>query len=58
MLNEAKLPDGYWREEVHTTIYVQNTGYIRVIVTKLLIFYGLEDHLQLSILKFLEVNDK
>ena len=24
MLNEAKHPEGYWREEIYTTIYVQN----------------------------------
>ena len=30
MLNEAKLPYGYWREAVYTTIYVQNRGQLRV----------------------------
>ena len=30
MLNEAKIPDGYWREATYTTVYVQNRGQIRV----------------------------
>ena len=30
MLNEAKLPNGYWREEIYTNIYVQNLGKLRV----------------------------
>ena len=30
MLNEAKLPDGYWREAIYTTVYVQNRGQLRV----------------------------
>ena len=30
MLNEEKFPDGYWREAVYTTIYVQNRGQIRL----------------------------
>ena len=30
MLNEAKLPDGYWRETVYATIYIQNRGPLRV----------------------------
>ena len=24
MLNEAKLPNGYWREAIYTVVYVQN----------------------------------
>ena len=30
MLNEAKLPNGYWREAVYTDVYVQNRGQLRV----------------------------
>ena len=30
MLNEAKLPDGYWREAVYTVVYVQNIGQLRL----------------------------
>ena len=30
MLNEEKLPDGYWREEIYATVYVQNIGQLRV----------------------------
>ena len=30
MLNEAKIPDGYWREAVYTTVYVQNIVHHRV----------------------------
>ena len=30
ILNEAKLNDGYWREAVYTTVYVQNKGQLRV----------------------------
>ena len=30
MLNEGKLADGYWREVVYTTVYVQNRGQLRV----------------------------
>ena len=30
MLNEAKLPDGYWREAVHIVVYIQNKGQIRM----------------------------
>ena len=26
MLNEAKLPNGYWREAIYTNVYVQNRG--------------------------------
>ena len=26
MLNEAKLPDGYWREAIHTVVYIQDIG--------------------------------
>ena len=26
MLNESKLPNGYWREAIYTTIYIQNRG--------------------------------
>ena len=30
MLNETKLPNGYWREAVYTVVYVQNRGWLRV----------------------------
>ena len=30
MLNEAKILDGYWREKVCTTIYVQNNRQLKV----------------------------
>jgi hypothetical protein len=30
MLNEAKLPNIYWREEVYTTIYILNRAQLRV----------------------------
>jgi hypothetical protein len=30
MLNEAKLPDTFWREAVNTTIYISNRAQIRV----------------------------
>jgi hypothetical protein len=30
MLNEAKLPDTFWREAVNTTIYILNRAQIRV----------------------------
>ena len=30
MLNEAKIPDGYWREAIYTVVYVQNRGKLRV----------------------------
>ena len=30
MLNEAKIPDCYWREVVYTIVYVQNRGQLRV----------------------------
>jgi hypothetical protein len=30
MLNEAKLPDIYWREAIYTTIYILNKAHIRV----------------------------
>ena len=30
MLNEEKIPDGYWREVVYTTIYIQNRRQLRV----------------------------
>jgi hypothetical protein len=30
MLNEAKLPDTFWREEVNTTFYILNRAQIRV----------------------------
>jgi hypothetical protein len=26
MLNEEKLSDGYWREDVSTTVYILNRG--------------------------------
>jgi hypothetical protein len=30
MLNEAKLSDGYWREDVSTTVYILNRGQLRI----------------------------
>ena len=30
MLNEAKLPIGYWREAIFTAVYVRNKGQLRV----------------------------
>ena len=30
MLNEAKLPDGCWREAISTTAYVQNKGKLKL----------------------------
>ena len=30
MLNEAKIPNGYWRESIYTIVYVQNRGHLRV----------------------------
>ena len=30
MLNEAKIPDNYYREEIYTTIYIHNIGQLRV----------------------------
>jgi hypothetical protein len=30
MLNEAKLPDIYWREAVYTVVYILNRGQLRV----------------------------
>ena len=30
MLNEEKHLDGYWRETIYTTVYVQNIGQLRV----------------------------
>jgi transposase InsO family protein len=30
MLNEEKLSDGYWREDVSTTIYILNRGQLRI----------------------------
>ena len=30
MLNEAKLPYGYWREAIYTIVFIQNKGQIRV----------------------------
>ena len=30
MLNEAKIPNVYWREAIYTTVYVQNIGQLRV----------------------------
>ena len=30
MLNEAKNPDGYWREAIYTTVYVQNRGHLKL----------------------------
>ena len=29
MLNEAKLPDVYWREEIYTIVYILNRGKLR-----------------------------
>jgi hypothetical protein len=30
MLNEEKLSDGYWREDVRTIVYILNRGHPRV----------------------------
>ena len=30
MINEAKIPDNYWREEIYTIVYIQNIGELRV----------------------------
>ena len=30
MLNEEKIPDGYWREAIYKTIYIPNRGQLRV----------------------------
>ena len=30
MLNEAKLPDVYWRESIYTLVYILNRGKLRV----------------------------
>jgi hypothetical protein len=30
MLNEARLSDGYWREDVGTTIYILNRGQLKI----------------------------
>ena len=30
MLNEARLFDGYWREDVSTTVYILNRGQIMI----------------------------
>jgi hypothetical protein len=30
MLNEEKLFDGYWRDDVSTKVYISNKGHIRI----------------------------
>ena len=30
MLNEAKLSDGYWREDVNTAVHILNRGQLRI----------------------------
>jgi hypothetical protein len=30
MLNEEKLSDGYWRDDVSTTVYILNKGQLRI----------------------------
>ena len=30
MINKAKLPDAYWKEAVHTHVYILNRGQLRV----------------------------
>ena len=30
MLNEAKIPNGNWREAIYTTFYIQKGGQIRI----------------------------
>ena len=30
MLNEAKIIDGYWREAVYTSVYIQNKGQLKM----------------------------
>ena len=30
MLNGAKIPNGYWREEIYTSIYIQNRGQLKM----------------------------
>ena len=33
MLNEAKLPDKFWKEAIHTTVYILNRAQIKVRTT-------------------------
>ena len=30
MLNEAKIPNGYWREAIYIVVYIQNRGQLIV----------------------------
>ena len=30
ILNQAKLPDNYWREAIYTIVFIQNRGQLRV----------------------------
>ena len=30
MLSESKFPNGYWREAVYTTVYIQNIVHLRM----------------------------
>ena len=43
MLNVAKLLDGYWREDVSTTLYILNRGQLRINSDKTPYDYGLEE---------------
>ena len=33
MLNEVKLPDKFWKEAIHTAVYILNRAQIRVRTT-------------------------
>ena len=43
MLNEAKLPDVYWREAVYIVVYILNRGHLKIIKTKPVTNYGMKD---------------
>ena len=55
MLNEAKLSDAYWKEEVYTAVYILNRGQLRVNKGRPLMNYGMEYQPQSNISKYLAV---
>ena len=55
MINEEKLSDAYWREAIHTIVYILNRGQLRVNKDKTLMNYHMEDQPQLNISKYLAV---
>ena len=44
MLNDSKLSDIFWVQEVHTIVHILNIDFLEIKVTRCHMGYGKEDH--------------